>query len=57
MGSLMGLLVTISIPRWAYTKYGKVRIVEYAGNNFWDVICADDSRRRILLNSVDFRKR
>lgn len=43
-------------PRFAHTKFGYVRIVEYVGEGMFSVVGVGDERRNIHRDSLDFRR-
>jgi len=43
-------------PRFAHTKFGYVRIVEYVGDGVFSVVGKGDERRNIHRDSLDFRR-
>jgi hypothetical protein len=52
-----GLLVkSETYPRFAHTKFGYVRIVEYVGEGMFSVVGVGDERRNIHRDSLDFRR-
>ena len=43
-------------PRYGHTKFGLVRVLNYLGDGYFEVLTKDDGRRKMFRDSIDFRR-
>ena len=43
-------------PKYGHTKFGLVRILNYLGDGYFEVLTKDDGRRKMFRDSIDFRR-